>query len=211
MDRRWVLVKRPAVVLGAEMGSESLELAYDPQSRFYQASPHIKAQGGVLIVDDFGRQRIEAKDLLTRWLIPLERGWDTLSLITGEKVTVPFSAQLLLGTNLAIRKLADEALLRRILYKVEIPNPRPHDFAEILRQMCAQKHILVPDGALDCVVERLYSQPGMHPRASYARDLLDMVVESAAFDGEDPVLDQETFDRVFRMFATEQADEHPAA
>jgi len=210
MDRRWVLVRRPAVVLGAEMGSESLELAYDPQSRFYQAAPHIKAQGGVLIVDDFGRQRVEAKHLLTRWLIPLERGWDTLNFVTGEKLTVPFSTQLLLGTNLDIRELADDALLRRILYKVEIPNPRPEAFAEILRQMCLQKHVSLPDGALDYAVERLYSQPGMHPRASYARDLLDMVIESAAFDGRDPVLDRETFDRVFRMFAAHQADEQPA-
>ncbi len=207
MDRRWVLVRRPAVVVGAEIGPEVLDLAYDPGSRFYQAPPHIKAQGGVLIIDDFGRQKIEARELLTRWLIPLERGWDTLSLITGEKVSVPFSAQILFATNLNVNQLADDALLRRILYKVKIPNPRAEDFAEILRQLCRQRRVLVTDGALDYVVQRLYGQPALEPRASHARDLLDMVVESAAFDGRDPVLDREGVDRVLSMSVTQHEDE----
>ena len=211
MDRRWVLVRRPAVVLGAEIGHESLDLAYDPQARFYQAPPHIKAQGGTLFVDDFGRQKIEAKELLTRWLIPLERGWDTLSLVTGEKVTVPFGIQLLLATNLDIRTLADDALLRRILYKVEIPNPRPQDFAEIMRRMCRQQRVLVSDGALNYVVERLYSQLGAEPHASQARDLVDMIVEGAAFDGRDPVLSRESFDRVLRMSTLLQGGKEPAS
>ena len=140
-DRRWVAVKRPAVVLGAEMGQESLDLAYDPQSRFYQAPPHLKAQGGVLVIDDMGRQKIPARDLFTRWLIPLDRGWDTLSLVTGEKVTVPFNVQLLFGTNLPIRELADDALLRRVTYKIQIPNPSRSEFTEILRQACREKQV----------------------------------------------------------------------
>ncbi len=206
LDRRWVMAKRPAIILGAEVGRESLDLAYDPLSRFYQAPPHIKAQGGLLIVDDFGRQKVEARDLLTRWLIPLERGWDTLSLVSGEKVTVPFNIQVLFGTNLRIRDLADDALLRRILYKVEIPNPRPQEFMEVLRKMCHQKRILVSDGALEYVVETLYNEPRLKPRAANARDLLDMVIESAAFDGRDPVLDRETFDRIFKLFVAQESD-----
>ena len=211
MDRRWVLVRRPAVVMGAEIGHESLDLAYDPQARFYQAPPHIKAQGGVLLVDDFGRQKAEAKDLLTRWLIPLERGWDTLGLVTGEKVTVPFKIQLLLATNLDIRMLADDALLRRILYKVKIPDPRPQDFGEIMRRMCRQRRVLVSDGALNYIVERLYSQLGIEPRASQARDLVDMIVEGAAFDGCDPVLSRESFDRVLRMSVLLPEGKEPAS
>ncbi len=207
MDRRWVLVRRPIVILGAEIGPEALDLAYDPGSHFYQAPPHVKAQGGVLIVDDFGRQKISAKDLLTRWLIPLERGWDTLSLVTGEKVSIPFAAQVLFGTNLDINQLADDALLRRILYKVKIPNPRAEDFAEILRQLCRQRRVLVSDGALDYIVDRLYSQPAFEPRASHARDLLDMVVESAAFDGRDPVLDREAVDRVLSMSVAQHEED----
>ena len=197
IDRRWVLVKRPAIVLGAELGRESLDVAYDPQARFYQAPPHIKAQGGVLVIDDFGRQKIEPRELLTRWLIPLERGWDTLGLTSGEKVTVPFNIQILFGTNQRVRDLADDALLRRILYKVEVPNPGPAEFTEILRKLCHQKKVLVAEGALEAVVDKLFSEPKLKPRASYARDLLDMLMESASFDGRDPVLDGESFERVF--------------
>ena len=136
LDRRWVIVRRPAVLLGSEIGPESLDLAYDPQARFYQAPPHVKAQGGVLIADDLGRQRTSPRELMTRWLISVERGWDSLGLITGEKLTIPFDVQLLFATNQPVEHLADDALLRRILYKVEIPSPGPAEFAEILRQIC---------------------------------------------------------------------------
>ncbi len=207
MDRRWVVIKRPAVVLGAEMGLESLDMAYDQQARFYQAPPHIKAQGGALIVDDFGRQAITSRELLTRWLIPLERGWDTMGLVTGEKLTVPFQIQLLFGTNVRIRELGDDALLRRILYKVEIPNPKPEAFLEIMRRSCLEKQVLVTDGALDHVIQRLYSEPALKPRGSYARDLLEMLIQSAEYDGRTPVLDQESFDRVFRLFVAQEAGE----
>lgn len=206
-DRRWVMCKRPAVILGAEMGPESLDLAYDPQSRFYQAPPHIKAQGGVLVIDDIGRQKIDARDLFTRWLIPLDRGWDTLSLVTGEKVTVPFNVQLLFGTNMNIRQLADDALLRRIPYKVPIANPSKTEFAEILRQACRQKQVTVADGGIEYVVERLYSEPGIKPRGSYPGDLLDMVMESASFDGREPVLDKDSFSRVFGLFVAQEKQE----
>ena len=206
LDRRWVLVRRPAIILGAELGLESLDISHDPQSRFYQAPPHIKAQGGVFFVDDFGRQRIDARDLLTRWLISLERGWDSLSLVTGEKVTLPFRAQFLLATNLDIRKLVDDALLRRILYKVEMPNPVPQDFAEIMRRMCRERQVLVADGGLNYVLERLYRRGEPEPHASQARDLIDMIVESAAFDSREPVLNPESFDTVSHMFAPHVAE-----
>jgi hypothetical protein len=206
-DRRWVVVRRPAVILGAEMGRESLDLAYDPQSRFYQAPPHIKAQGGVLVIDDIGRQKIDPRELFTRWLIPLDRGWDTLSLVTGEKVTVPFNVQLLFGTNMNLRELADDALLRRVSYKVPVPNPSREEFMEILRQTCRQKQVLVADGALEYVVERLYSEPTIKPRGSYAGDLLNMVIESASFDGREPVLDVDSFGRVFGLFVAQEAQE----
>jgi len=206
-DRRWVMVKRPAVILGAELGAESLDLAYDPLSRFYQAPPHIKAQGGVLVVDDIGRQKIEARDLFTRWLIPLDRGWDTLSLVSGEKVTVPFNVQLLFGTNMNLRELADDALLRRVSYKVQVPNPSRPEFTEILRHACRQKKVMVAEGGVEYVVERLYNEPGIKPRGSYAGDLLDMVIESASFDGRDPVLDKESFGRVFGLFVAQEKRE----
>lgn len=208
-DQRWVVIRRPAVVLGAEMDREALELGYDPSARFYQAPPHIKAQNGALIIDDFGRQRIETRDLLTRYLIPLERGWDSMTLQTGEKLVVPFRTQLLFSTNQRIRSLADDALLRRILYKVHIPNPDRASFAEIIRRACLQRAIRVEEGALDYAVERLYTYPGINPRGSYARDILEILIESAAYDGKEPVLNRESFDRVFKLFlATEAEQDH---
>jgi predicted ATPase with chaperone activity len=207
VDRRWVLVRRPAIVLGAEMGPDGFDMAYDPQSRFYQAPPHVKAQGGVVVIDDFGRQKIPAPELLTRLLIPLERGWDTLTLATGEKLNAPLKIQLLFSSNIPIRKLADDSLLRRILYKVEVPRPQPEEFKEILRRLSLQKKVLVADGALDYVVQRLYSEPRIKPRASYGRDLLEMLIEGAAFDGREPVLDQPSFDGIFKMFVAQEADD----
>ncbi|HVP05666.1 MAG TPA: hypothetical protein VMT90_08330 [Dehalococcoidia bacterium] len=205
-DRRWVTVKRPAVVLGAEMDREALDLGYDPTARFYQAPPHIKAINGALIIDDFGRQQIPTRDLLTRWLIPLERGWDSLTLVTGEKLVVPFRLQLLFATNMRIKDLADEALLRRILYKIQIPNPHRDNFAEILRNACRQKKINVEDGALEYAVDKMYSQPTLKPRGSFARDVLEILTESAAFDAEEPVLSAESFDRAFQLFITHEMD-----
>ncbi|MEE8386821.1 MAG: ATP-binding protein, partial [Dehalococcoidia bacterium] len=199
LDSRWVLVRRPAVILGSELGPESLDLAYDPQSRFYQAPPHVKAQGGALLVDDLGRQRVEPRELMTRWLISMERGWDSLSLITGEKLTVPFDVQLLFGTNLPIHQLADDALLRRILYKIEIPDPGPQEFAEILRRTCRERNVDASDGAIETIVERLYGQSGQTPTAAYAHVLIEMIIEGAAYDEREPVLDEQAFERASRL------------
>lgn len=207
LDRRWVKIRRPAIILGAEMDRDALDLGYDPGAKFYQAPAHIKAQNGVLIVDDFGRQRVTTTDLLTRWLIPLERGSDTLSMVTGEKLTVPFRLQLLFGTNARVRDVADEAMLRRILYKVRIPNPDEADFAEILRRECRLKNVLIEnDAAVDSAVRKMFDHPGLKVRASYARDLVDILIESAKFDGSKPVLDAETFDTVFTLFIAGESD-----
>ena len=206
LDRRWVKVRRPAIILGAEMDRDALDLGYDPGSKFYQAPPHIKAQNGVLVVDDFGRQRVTTTDLLTRWLIPLERGVDSLSLATGEKLTVPFRLQLLFGTNARVRDVADDALLRRILYKVRIPNPDQMNFGEILRRECRKKLVPVDDDAITHAIEKLYNHPGLKPRASYARDLVEILVESAGYDGANPHFSRESFDRVFALFIANETD-----
>ena len=202
LDQRWVKVRRPAIVLGAEMDRSALDLGYDPQAGFYQAPAHIKAQNGVLVVDDFGRQRVTTTDLLTRWLIPLERGWDSLSLMTGEKLTIPFRLQLLFGTNARVREVADDALLRRILYKVRIPNPDQANFGEILRRECRAKAVPVEDDAIEYVIEKLFDEEARKPRASHARDLVAILIESAAFDSANAVLSRESFDKAVSLFIT---------
>ncbi len=208
-DERWAVVRRPAVIVGGEMGQESLELAYDPVSRFYQAPSHLKAQGGVLAVDDFGRQRIRPEDLLNRWLTPLERGSYSLTFHTGEKISVPFDVHLLFATNLKVELLLDQPFLRRILYKVEIPNPGPAEFEKILRRACEERSITATEETLKYIVQRLYENASDKPRASYARDLLDIVVESARYDTTQPVLTPETFERAHRLFAPGRAEGAP--
>jgi predicted ATPase with chaperone activity len=198
-DERWVVVRRPAVMVAGELSSESLELTFDPVSRFYQAPPHLKAQGGLLVVDDFGRQRIRPEDLLNRWLTPLERGWETLTFQTGEKISIPFDVHLLFATNLKVELLLDQPFLRRILYKVEIPNPGPNEFQEILRRVCEERGVAVSEEGLGHVVRRLY-EGGQRPRASHARDILDIVIESAKYDQQEPTLTPEAFERAFRLF-----------
>ena len=205
-DQRWAVVRRPAVMAGGELGPESLELAYDPVSRFYQAPPHLKAQGGMLVVDDFGRQRIRPEDLLNRWLAPLERGWDSLAFQTGEKISMPFDVHLLFATNLRVELLLDQAFLRRILYKVEVPNPGPGEFREILRRACQDRGVMTSEEALGYVVQRLYDDGSLKPRGSYARDLLDIVVESAKYDNTEPAITPEAFEQAYRLFVPGRAD-----
>lgn len=208
-DRRWAIVRRPAVIVGGEFSEESLELTYDPVARFCQAPSHVKAQGGLLVVDDFGRQRMRAEDLLNRWLGPLERGWDHLSFHTGEKISIPFDVHLLFATNLKIDLLLDQPFLRRILYKVELPNPQSEEFREILVRTCKEHGIEIGDEALDYVAERVY-QDGTHmPRGSYARDLLDILVESARYDGSEPTLTPGTFERAYHLFIPSPGEKLP--
>lgn len=198
-DERWVAVRRPVVLVGTELSADSAELAFDPVSRFCQAPPQLKAQGGLLIVDDFGRQRIRPEDLLNRWLTPLERGWEALTFQTGEKISVPFDVHLLFATNLKVELLLDQSFLRRILYKVEIPNPGPNEFNEILRRVCQERGVSATDDAISHVVHRLY-EGGQRPRASHARDILDIVAQSANYDGQEPALTPEAFEKAFRLF-----------
>ncbi len=199
-DRRWVAIKRPAIVVGAEMDRDALELGYDPASKFYQAPAHMKAQNGTLVIDDFGRQRIDTHQLLTRWLIPLERAWDSVTLNTGEKLTYPFRVQPLFATNANVNELADEALLRRILYKVRVSGPDRSAFGEILRRECLARRVRVTEGALEHVLESLFSHPEIEVRGSHVGDIVEILIQSAAYDGKEPVLDNESFDRVFSLF-----------
>ena len=206
-DKRWVKIRRPGVIVAGELTLEHLELGFDPVSRFYQAPPHLKAQGGILVVDDFGRQKVPPRELLNRWIMSLERGRDNLTLQTGESINLPFHLVLLLSTNLAPGNLTDEALLRRIPYKVYLPPPPPGQFKEIFRGQCQQWGVECSDQALDDAVAFIFSMPDVRPSGSLARDLASIIVDNSVHDGCAPVLTREALDLALQQFTARQWSE----
>jgi hypothetical protein len=203
-DKRWVRIRRPGVIVAGELTLDHLELGFDPVSRFYQAPPHLKAQGGILVVDDFGRQKVPPRELLNRWIMSLERGRDNLTLQTGESINLPFHLVLLLSTNLAPAALTDEALLRRIPYKVYIPPPVPGQFKEILRGQCQAWGVECSEQALNDAVAFIFSMPDIRPSGSLARDMASIIVDNSAHDGCTPVLTREALDLALQQFTARQ-------
>jgi predicted ATPase with chaperone activity len=187
-DKRWVSIQRPSILVGGELTADCLELGYDPITHFYQAPPHLKAQGGVLVVDDFGRQRVSPKELLNRWIMAFERQRDNLVLRTGESLDLPFHVNLLFSTNLDPASLADEAFLRRMPYKVYMPPPTLSQFREILRRACEECQVDYSEEALDQAIESIRDASNGQLRGSLARDIVSIVVDNAKHDGHAPVL-----------------------
>src|SRR6058998_725404 len=140
-DHRWVVSKRPIVKTGGELTLETLDLIYDETSKYSEAPFQMKANGGIFLVDDFGRQRVSPKDLLNRWIVPLEKRVDYLTLHTGKKIEIPFDMLIIFSTNLDPADLVDEAFLRRIRYKIGIEAPTVAQYEEIFKRMCARKNI----------------------------------------------------------------------
>lgn len=199
-DRRWVRIRRPGIIVGGEFSAESLELGYDPVARFYQAPKHLKAQGGVLVVDDFGRQRVAPGELLNRWIMALERGRDHLLLRTGESIDVPFSITLLFSTNLDPLDLADAAYLRRVPYKAFMPPVSPEQFTEILRRVVAEEGVRASEEDLAATVQHLFQTAGDSVSGSLARDLVWIIIDNAHHEGREPVLTVPAVDLAYRQF-----------
>jgi predicted ATPase with chaperone activity len=175
-DRRWIRIERPTVVVGGELTMESLELKHDLNSGVSEASLQLKSNCGCLLIDDFGRQRINPTELLNRWIIPLENRVDYLSLSNGRKIQVPFEQLIIFSTNLEPHDLADDAFLRRIPFKVEIGDPSPQEF-HLLFQVFAKKHQLeCPPHMVDYLIGEHYQKQKRPLRRCHARDLLEQVI-----------------------------------
>jgi predicted ATPase with chaperone activity len=172
VDRRWIRVQPPFVVAGGEMTMAELDLAYSPSLRYYEAPPHLKANGGTFLIDDFGRQRIEPHELLNRWIIPLEHQVDHLTLAAGQKIEVPFRLMLIVATNLTVEQVADPAFLRRMGYRVHITKPDAATYAEIFRRYADRAGAVVRPGMIDQLLRR-YADEGRELRASEPRDLIE--------------------------------------
>ncbi len=180
-DRRWVLSKRPVVVAGGELNMASLDLVYDEYSKYYEAPLQMKANGGLFLIDDFGRQQMRPRDLLNRWIVPLEKRLDFLTLHTGKKIEVPFDQLIIFSTNIEPKQLVDEAFLRRIRYKVEVGNPTPQEYREILRRICMHKSVPYSDDGLRYLLEQEYPRRNVEMRACHPRDLMDQLIDIARF------------------------------
>ncbi len=199
-DRRWVLCHRPKVNVGGELTMEMLELQYNPLTRFYTAPVQVKANNGILIIDDFGRQRIRPDELLNRWVVPLDRGVDYLSLAGGKKIEIPFDMFVAFASNLEVGKLGDEAFLRRIQTKVRLDCiTKPH-FREIFIRACQELALRCDPILIDRVIDLIthtYRQP---LRACYPRDVLNQVCWSAKYLGKEPQLDERSIQDACRNY-----------
>ncbi|QDV30768.1 hypothetical protein Spb1_27020 [Planctopirus ephydatiae] len=179
-DPRWRRIRRPVVITGGELTLDMLELQYSKVSQFYAAPLHIKANGGVFLIDDFGRQLVSPRDLLNRWILPLEERIDYLTLATGRKFSVPFEQLTIFSTNLDPGDLVDDAFLRRIRHKIKIEAPSRPLFTEIFKMACEQRQIIFREEAVEYLYSNHYDR-GRLPRSSDPRDLLEIVVAICRF------------------------------
>lgn len=187
-DRRWVLCSRPVVRTGAELTLPMVDLQFDHESRFYQAPPQVKANNGLFIIDDLGRQLVPAQSLMNRWIVPLDRGIDFLALHTGTKFLVPFDVIVVFSTNLLPSELADDAFLRRLGYKIHIGHLDEADYRAIFRQTSAELRLAYDDAAVDVLLRTHHAREGRPLLACLPRDLLEQVRDRAKFLGTEPVM-----------------------
>ena len=180
VDLRWRRIKRPVVITGGELSLEMLELQYSKTANYYNAPLHIKANGGVFLIDDFGRQLVRPKDLLNRWIVPLEERVDYLTLATGRKFMLPFEQLIIFSTNLDPKDLVDDAFLRRIKHKIRIDPPTRDLYTSIFQMVCGQRDISYDESIVSELFHKYYDQ-GRTPRSSDPRDLIDMAQAISRF------------------------------
>lgn len=204
-DMRWRRVRRPVVVTGGELTLDMLDLRFNQSSNFYVAPLQVKANGGVFMIDDFGRQIVTPRDLLNRWILPLEERIDYVTLATGKKFPVPFEQLVIFSTNLDPGDLCDDAFLRRIRHKIRIDSPSRELFTEIFSLMCEQRQIPFEPRAVDLLYENHYDQ-GRLPRSSDPRDLLEIIQAICRFRNQRLILTQDLMSEATQRFFSSLTD-----
>ena len=200
VDARWVRIRRPFIVVGGELTMDGLDLTYNADNGYYEAPYQMKASCGIFLIDDFGRQTVRPTDLLNRWIVPLEKRIDFMTLHTGRKFEVPFEVLIVFSTNLEPQELVDEAFLRRIRHKIEVVNPSWEEYAEIFRRVAKGKNIPFTEAALAYLIREHYIKAGRPPRACHARDLLDQIIDIANYLSVQPALSKELLDRAAESY-----------
>jgi hypothetical protein len=204
IDARWVRCQRPSVMVGGELELKDLDLSFSTTAKFYQAPVQLTANGGVLIIDDFGRQKCSPVALLNRWITPLETRVDYLTLQTGQKLPMPFVLLVVFATNVKPAELVDEAFLRRIRYKVSAESPTVDDFQRIFARCCAERDLPYDLSVVEALIERVYLRRGIPLRGSHPRDLIDHALSLADYLGAPREL---TFDLLKEACASYFVDE----
>lgn len=201
MDPRWVLCRRPVFVAGGELTLAMLDLFFEPQSRFYDAPMHLKALGGVFVIDDFGRQTDVPQSFLNRWIVPLEKGCDILSLHTGKKFNIPFDQLVVFSSNLWPEELGDEAALRRIYFKVFVPNPSRDDFMRIFEDACRDTGISWEPDVVARFYTQRYEQEGYNTSGAHPGFLLRHIIAACRFLEIKPELTSDLLELAWRNVA----------
>lgn len=209
LDPRWVPCRRPFVAAGGELSLDMLDLKFDPVSRFYTAPLHVKAMNGVLLIDDFGRQLAPPAALLNRWVVPMDRGKDYLTLHTGQSFTVPFDVLPIFSTNLSPEDLMDPAFLRRLPYKIHVAAPDEAALKEIFRRQSARKGIALSESLIAHAV-RLVGERGGPLAGHQPAAILDLVADACAFSGRAPEADRELIELAAESVLLERGTGHRA-
>jgi predicted ATPase with chaperone activity len=194
VDRRWVRIRRPTIVVGGELTMDNLEVTLNTSTGISEAPLQLKSNCGTLVIDDFGRQRMSTDELLNRWIVPLEKRYDFLNLANGKKVQVPFDQLIIFSTNLEPRDLVDDAFLRRIPYKIEVTDPSESEFRELFRMMCDSMEIEFNNDAVSYLIDTHYRDNERPFRCCQPRDLLLQVRNRCRYKRVDPVLTEEALD-----------------
>ncbi len=193
-DLRWVLCQRPVVIAGGEMNEESLELKYNPNLRYYEAPHQLRANNGIFVIDDFGRQKVSPRVLLNRWMYPLETRQDFLCLNTGQQFAVPFDQLVIFATNLDPYGLADAAFLRRIRHKIFIGHVNVEQYLEIFRRVCQQQDIEYDEEIVRSMMARHYFAASRPMSACHPRDIIENLMDRARFLKMKPALSPQLLD-----------------
>lgn len=202
-DPRWVRIKRPMIMVGGELQMESLDLIYDNISKFYEAPYQVKATGGMFLIDDFGRQQVSPLALLNRWIVPLEKSVDFLTLNNGRKIGLPFKVMIVFSTNLDPGDLVDDAFLRRIKYKIEVGNPTMDQYRELFELMCRVKKVPFDERGLAYLIKEWYMKTDRDLRFVHPRDLLSQLVDAAKYLGIEPRMTKDLLDRAAASYFVE--------
>ena len=198
-DRRWVMIRRPLVIVGGELTLENADLTWSESAKFYEAPFQMKSNGGTLVIDDFGRQRVSPQDLLNRWIVPLERRIDYLALHTGKKIEVPFEQLVVFSTNLDEKDLTDEAFLRRMGYRARVEPPTAGAFSEIFKRAAYNRGIRCDQPVLDHLLTK-YRVEQRVMKGCEPRDLLDRATDICLFEGQTLELTTKVLDTAWRNY-----------